>query len=59
MMNRAAALMERAQAMYARIGPMPTIMVCEPCTAERKRAVGYDYVHKRIEEQVAKRRRNE
>ena len=61
-MNRAEALMERAGNILYRIGPMPTMMVCEPCAAERKRAVGHDYVHKRIEdhhEQAAKRRRVE
>ncbi len=42
------------------VGPMPTMMVCEPCAAERKRDLGHDHVYKRIQdhhERVAKRRR--
>ena len=50
----------KADTVYAQVGPMPTMMVCEPCAAERKRDMGHDYVHNRIQdhhEQAAKRRR--
>ena len=55
--RRADSLEADADTMSARVGPMPTMMVCEPCAAERKRTIGWDYVHGRIEEQAAKRRR--
>jgi len=53
-------LQASAKTVYAQVGPMPTMMVCEPCAAERKRDMGHDYVHNRIQdhhEQAAKRRR--
>ena len=57
LMRRADTLEANADTISARVGPMPAMMVCEPCAAERKRTIGYDYVHGRIEEQAAKRRR--
>jgi hypothetical protein len=56
---KADALMMSADAIYEGIGPPPTIMVCEPCAAERKRAEGSDEVHELIEAQAAKRQRVE
>ena len=56
-MRRADALSSNADTISARVGPMPTMMVCQPCAAKREREDGYDYVHRRIEEQAAKRRR--
>ena len=57
MMRRADTLCLKADAVSAQVGPPPTIMVCEPCAAERKRANGRDYVHELIEKHAAKRRR--
>ena len=57
--TRADALMASADAIYERIGPPPSRMVCEPCAAERKRAEGSDEVHELIEAQAAKRQRVE
>ena len=54
------ALMASADAIYEHIGPRPSIMVCEPCAAERKRTNGCYYVHELVEEhreRAAKRRR--
>jgi hypothetical protein len=49
--------MIKSDAIFEQIGPPPTIMVCEPCAAERKRAHGRDYVHDLIEAHAAKRQR--
>jgi hypothetical protein len=57
--QNALALLRKADDISANIGPPPTIMVCEPCAAERKRAHGRDYVHELIEAHAAKRRRVE
>ena len=59
MTRRADNLYAKADIVSARVGPMPTMMVCQPCAAKREREDGYDYVHRRIEEQAAKRQRVE
>jgi hypothetical protein len=55
--QNAMALFRSADDILERAGPPPTIMVCEPCAAERKRAHGRDYVHDLIEAHAAKRQR--
>ena len=54
--NNALALFRKADDILERAGPPPTIRVCEPCAAERKRANGSDYVHELIEKHAKRQR---